>query len=121
MSSSQVEQKESTVSFSKPDNPLFAEEKKRQNDYIDGLQQQVEYLKMKDPLKYQKYQSIGESLMDCTYEPTSGIDMEGDLMTAQKLLYTVRDYGLEDDLSVEERNLLDRVYGTNWREKMDEN
>ncbi|MDD4930898.1 MAG: hypothetical protein PHG66_01930 [Candidatus Colwellbacteria bacterium] len=104
----------------KPDNPLFAEEKRKQQDYIDGLQQQVDYLRMKDPAKYQKYQAIGESLMDCTYEPISGVDAEGDNMTAQRLLYVVRDYG-EEELSKEELTFLIRVYGRDWRrERLEE-
>ena len=103
----------------KPDNPLFAEEKRKQQDYIDGLQQQVDYLRMKDPAKYQKYQAIGESLMDCTYEPISGVDVEGDNMTAQRLLYVVRDYGKEE-LSEEELNFLVRVYGRDWNERLEE-
>lgn len=102
----------------KPDNPLFAEEKKRQQDYVDSLQQQVDFLKLKDPAKYQKYQAIGDSLMTCTYEPTQGIDEEGDIINARKLIYTVRDYGL-DDLSNEELNLLLRVYGIEWKKKME--
>jgi hypothetical protein len=100
----------------KPDNPLFAEEKRKQHDYIDGLQQQVDFLRLKDPAKYQKYQAIGESLMDCTYEPISGVDVEGDSMTAQRLLYVVRDYG-EEELSEEELNFLVRVYGSDWRQE----
>lgn len=102
----------------KPDNPLFAEEKKKQQDYIDGLQQQVDFLRMKDPAKYQKYQAIGESLMDCTYEPISGVDVEGDTMTAQRLLYVVRDYG-EDELSEKELTFLIRVHGSDWRSELE--
>jgi len=121
-SSSESSEKSTTGVFTldqcekKSDNPLFAGEKKKQQDYIDGLQQQVDFLRMKDPVKYQKYQAIGESLMDCTYEPSSGRDTEGDIMIAQKLLYTLTDYGMnEDDLSSEELSLIERVYGRNWR------
>ena len=102
----------------KPDNPLFAEEKKKQQDYVDGLQQQVDFLKKKDPAKYQKYQSIGESLMNCTYNPVVGKDEEGDLLNAKRLIIAVRDYEMEDDLSEKELELLIKVYGLEWKKKI---
>lgn len=104
----------------KPDNPLFSHEKQKQKEYVDTLQAQVDFLRAKDPSKYHKYQSIGESLMDCTYDPVSGIDNEGDCINAQKILYMIRDYGLEDDLSKEELHLIVRVYGEKWRDRIDE-
>ena len=97
-----------------PDNPLFANEKIKHEEYTNGLQSQVEMLKYKDPKKYQKYQGIGDYLMCCDYNDLQqGIDSEGDTINAKKLLYIVRDYGVED-LSLEEKKLVERVYGRDW-------
>lgn len=96
-----------------PDNPLFSEEKKKHQDYIDGLQQQVEMLKAKDPMKYMKYQAIGNSLMNCTYDPNIGDDDEGDIIKARELMNLFRDYDITD-FSKKEIELLRKVYGEKW-------
>ena len=101
----------------RPDNPLFSDEKQKHQDYIDGLQQQVEFLRKKDPIKYMKYQDIGSSLMNCTYDPIVGNDLEGDIIKARELIKMVHDYNLENDLSKEEYNLLVKIYGNDWMMK----
>ncbi len=93
-------------------------ENRGETNYNDGLKYQVEVLKMKDPMKYQKYQDIGNSLMSLSYNLDIGRDDEGDQIKAKKLLYTVRDYGIEEDLSKEEIMLLTRVYGEDWRKEL---
>ena len=100
----------------KPDNPMFDEVRKQNQQYINGLEQQVIQLAMKDPRKYMKHQAIGDSFMNCSYDLTVGIDDEGDNIKANQLLCTVRDYNMDDnELSLIELGLLNRVYGNNWR------
>lgn len=103
----------------KPDNPNFSHVKLEEKQYIEGLQQQVLQMKRNCPEKYNKAQSIGESYMNCKYELERGIDDEGDEIKARLILYSVRDYLLDDkELSNEELNLLTRRYGENWRNKI---
>lgn len=89
------------------------------SDVSDSLKQQVEYMRIRFPEKYMKHQAIGESIMSCSFETVAGVDDEGDLIKAKSLIYAVRDYDMEDDLSSEELNLLLRVYGVEWRKKME--
>lgn len=103
------------------DNPNFAHEKQKNTDYINGLEYQVLQMRIKHPEKYIKAQSIGNSYMNCSYELKNGIDEEGDRVTSQLLLYQIRDYILSDeDLATSEIELLARVYGVNWRDKIDD-
>lgn len=102
-------------------NPMFDEERKKHQAYVSGLEQQVLQVALRDPMKYMKHQSIGASYMSCSYNLQPGIDEEGDRIKAYKLLYTVRDYEItDDDLSKGEIELLNRIYGNDWRRKIDE-
>lgn len=98
------------------DNPLFDAEKLKNQHYINGLEYQVQQVRLRYPEKYTKYQAIGDSYMKCEYNLTSGIDNEGDTITSRHLLYTIRDYDIPDtELGSEELILLKRVYGEQWR------
>jgi hypothetical protein len=56
--------------------------------------------------------------MNCEYNNLStGVDEEGDLLLAKKLLYTARDYG-EEELSATEKKILSKVYGEKWNETL---
>jgi hypothetical protein len=104
----------------KPDNPHFEEERKRNAEYIAGLQQQVLQVALRYPDKYRKHQTIGGSYMNLPYEVVCGEDTEGDIIKARQLLYTVRDYGISDeDLSFDELLLLERIYEKDWRKEIE--
>lgn len=105
----------------RPDNPMFDAERERNRQYDNGLEEQVRQVMLRYPEKYAKYQEIGKSYMNCSYDLEAGVDMDGDITQAQLLLYSVRDYILDDsELGKEELKLLIRIYGDNWREKIDE-
>lgn len=104
----------------RPDNPLFEHIKNKDREYTSGLEAQARMLAMKDPLKYLKHQAIGSSYMNCSYDLTVGIDPEGDGIKSKLLLYNIRDYDIpDDDLTPSELELLTRVYGSDWRSKID--
>ena len=91
------------------DNPNFEHEKKKDKEYDNYLQNQVRELALKDPLKYLKHQSIGESYMNLSYELEEGVDNEGDLLKYRELKYLLENNYIEnEDLSVEEKNLLNK-------------
>jgi hypothetical protein len=112
-----LDQENNTASTSNFNQSIIENQK-----YKTGLENQIRQLAIQDPIKYMKYQGIGESLMNCSYDITvQGFDLEGDIITAKHLLYTVRDYILDDiDLAPSEIDVLIRVYGTNWRSKIEE-
>ena len=107
--------------------PLNGEEKKinhafdhihqENKEYIDTLTAAVEYVKKTQPLKYLKAQSMGNSLMNVSYDNlVPGEDCEGDLLRAKTIKHTAINYNLEDeDLSKEELGLVIRIYGEEWR------
>jgi hypothetical protein len=113
---SNIEEKESCE---KNKEDLFAKEKQEYQQYVNGLENQVFQLAMRDPKKYKKYQEIGSSYMGCSYDLKVGVDEEVDQINAKRLLYNIRDYNLENDLIKEEIDLLIRVYGDDWKSKID--
>ena len=99
------------------DNPLFEHEKKKDRDYIDSLNQAVEYMKKYHPDKYIKAQQTGEIIMEGNYNLISGMDEDGDRIKADHLLHTIRDYSLDDnDLNNNDKQLLISIYGNNWKQ-----
>lgn len=112
---------EKVENISHPNNPMFEKERQKHQEYTNGLEQQVREIAKRDPKKYLKYQGIGASHMNCSYNLTIGVDDEADVYNAQRLLYNIRDYYLEDqDLADAEKNLLVRVYGDKWRDIINE-
>lgn len=86
-------------------------------NYLSGLEKQVEQYKQMNPEKYHKAQSIGESYMNCKYDMEIGEDYEGDLYHVNRLFNIIKSYNLQDeDLSTSELQLLNKKYGQNWRE-----
>ena len=110
----------SSSTYIHKENPNFIAEKRQNQAYLNGLEYQVLQMRIKHPEKYMKAQSIGGSYMNCSYDLKNGIDEEGDRITSQLLLYQIRDYLIpNEDLAKSEIDLLVRIYGADWREKID--
>ncbi len=93
--------------------------KEEDNQYMNGMIMAVENMKRTQPLKYAKAQSIGKSVMNCSFELDVGKDEVGDKIIANKLLNLIRDYGVDKaDLTNEENNIMRRVFGDKWTEEI---
>lgn len=86
------------------------EDTQNYHKYMDSLSRIVEEYKQKFPEKYKFAQQNGEVMMTSDYNPTSGLDKEGDDIRLNRLLDTIKNYDLQkEDLSEEEINFLTRM------------
>ena len=86
---------------------------------IEGLQAAVMMMRAKDPQRYEKAQYIGSSYMNRNYDLEVGFDDEGSEIKSKELMQHLKNGLLDiDELTVEEINTLNKIYGDEWRKNL---
>lgn len=102
---------------------------KSRTEYDKMIDACVENLKKSNPEQFQRFQNIGNTIMDRAdndnfLKPTEmyrdkNFSCKPDNSELQQLLYNITNYGLkEEDLTDMDKQLLQLHYGNNWKEKM---